>query len=72
MHTAAVAYTCRDPFPPAIPEKVAMTNPNLILVTTKRGGHIGFMDGLLPIGKNLMDRVLMQFATAVFEHDALS
>ena len=45
-----------------------MSNPNLILVTTRKGGHIGFMEGLLPVGKTLMDRVLVQLATALFEH----
>ncbi len=51
----------------AIPEDVAHSNPNLVLVTTRRGGHIGFMDGLIPTRKNLMDRVLMQFVTVIFE-----
>ena len=53
----------------AIPKEAAMFNPNLILVTTKRGGHIGFIEGLLPVGKTLMDRVLVQFANAVFNHE---
>ena len=55
--------------PPAIPKKAAMCNPNLILVTTRKGGHIGFMEGLLPVGKTLMDRVLVQLATALFKHE---
>ncbi|XP_064382470.1 protein ABHD1-like [Halichondria panicea] len=61
-----------DPFTPeyVIPEEGARSNPNLILVTTRRGGHIGFMEGLLPTNKNLMDRALIQFIRAVFEHDA--
>lgn len=54
----------------AIPEEGARSNHNLMLVTTERGGHIGFMEGLLPLKKTFMDRALMQFATAVFEHRA--
>ncbi len=53
-----------------IPKEGARSNPNLILVTTRRGGHIGFMEGLLPTNKNLMDRALIQFSRAVFEHKA--
>ncbi len=55
-----------------IPEEGARNNPNLMLVTTRRGGHIGFMEGLLPFKKNLMDRVLIQYSQAVFEHGAFT
>lgn len=55
----------------ALPTREAETNPNLVLVVTKRGGHIGFMEGFLPIGKCWMDKVLIQFANTVFEHDSL-
>lgn len=63
-----------DPFTPphAIPEEGARRNSNLMLVTTRRGGHIGFMDSVLPFKKTLMDRVLIQFTRAVFEHGAFS
>ncbi len=54
----------------AIPERVANGNRHLMLVTTRRGGHIGFMDRLFPFGKTLMDRALIEFTTAVFEHGA--
>ncbi len=70
IHTGTVGCMVHLPCA-AIPEDVAHSNPNLVLVTTRRGGHIGFMDGLIPIRKNLMDRVLMQFARAVFEREAL-
>lgn len=53
-----------------LPEEGARSNPHLMLVTTRRGGHIGFMEGLMPFRKNLMDRALIQFSTAVFEHNA--
>ncbi len=55
-----------------IPEKEAKHNTNLMLVTTDRGGHIGFMEGLLPLNKTLVDKALTQFARAVFEHGAFS
>ncbi len=55
----------------AIPEDVAHSKPNPVLVTTRRAGHTGFMDWLIPICKNLMDRVLMQFAGVVFERETL-
>lgn len=57
--------------PSAIPKEQARKNPNLILITTGRGGHIGFMDSMLPFGKCLMDRVLIQFAQLTLKHNAL-
>ena len=56
---------------PAIPEERARKNSNLILITTGRGGHIGFMDRALPFGKCLMDRVLVQFVQLTLKHNAL-
>ena len=56
---------------PAIPEDRARRNPNLILVTTSRGGQIGFMDSLLPFGKCFIDRVVIQFAEVSLKYDAL-
>ena len=55
----------------AIPEDKARTHSNLILVTTSRGGHIGFMDSPLPFGKCYMDRVLVEFAQLTLKHNAL-
>ncbi len=64
---ALIGYSCI-----AIPEEEAKYNTNLMLVTTERGGHIGFMEGVLPFKKTLIDRALIQFALAVFEHGAFS
>ena len=47
---------------------VAEENGNLVLVTTRTGGHIGFIHWLLPFYKNYMDTVLVQFLTAVLRH----
>ena len=54
-----------------IPEEVARRNPNLVLVTTRRGGHIGFMQGLFPFGKNYMDTVVVQVLGAMLQHNCL-
>lgn len=54
-------------FPVAIPENDVLNNNNIALVVTRRGGHIGFLEGLLPSPKTMMDRALTQFALAVFE-----
>ena len=57
---------------PATPEYIAEENPNLILVTTRRGGHFGFLQGLFPIHKTYMNTVLTQFLVAVLEHDCFN
>ena len=54
--------------PTGVPEEVAHENANLVLVTTRSGGHMGFLQGLLPFRKNYMDTVLVQFLTAVLQH----
>jgi abhydrolase domain-containing protein 1/3 len=59
-----------DPFSPlhALPVEVAEENGNLVLVTTRTGGHIGFVRWLHPFHKNYMDTILVQFLTAVLRH----
>lgn len=44
----------------AIPEAVVRQNPAIVMVTTKRGGHIGFMEGVWPFHKTWMDRFIVQ------------
>uniref|UniRef100_A0A8C0G9U2 Phospholipase ABHD3 n=1 Tax=Chelonoidis abingdonii TaxID=106734 RepID=A0A8C0G9U2_CHEAB len=59
-----------DVFSPghAIPIETAKQNPNVALVLTSCGGHIGFLEGMWPRKYTYMDRVFKQFVQAVFEH----
>ncbi|XP_073406954.1 phospholipase ABHD3 isoform X2 [Dendrobates tinctorius] len=59
-----------DVFSPghAIPVESAKQNPNVALVLTAYGGHIGFLEGIWPRQQTYMDRIFKQFAKAVFEH----
>nr|XP_060631139.1 phospholipase ABHD3 isoform X2 [Anolis sagrei ordinatus] len=59
-----------DVFSPnhAIPVDIAKQNPNVALILTSCGGHIGFLEGMWPRKCTYMDRVFKQFIEAVFEH----
>ncbi|MBN3318605.1 ABHD3 Phospholipase, partial [Atractosteus spatula] len=59
-----------DPFSPehTIPVEQAQQLPNVALLVTARGGHIGFLEGLFPRGESYMDRLFGQFVQAVFEN----
>uniref|UniRef100_A0A183T9M0 Hydrolase_4 domain-containing protein n=1 Tax=Schistocephalus solidus TaxID=70667 RepID=A0A183T9M0_SCHSO len=59
-----------DPFVPlnSIPVDAISQSSHIVLVLTKRGGHIGFLNGLSPKGPNLMDRAAAEFCSAVFEN----
>ncbi|XP_062849533.1 phospholipase ABHD3 isoform X2 [Trichomycterus rosablanca] len=59
-----------DVFSPnhAIPVEAVKQNPNLALVITCHGGHIGFLEGFWPRRSTYMDRVFRQFVRAVFEN----
>ncbi|XP_077916647.1 phospholipase ABHD3 isoform X1 [Halichoerus grypus] len=59
-----------DVFSPshAIPVETARQNPNVALVLTSYGGHIGFLEGIWPRQSTYMDRVFKQFVQAMVEH----
>ncbi|XP_077348681.1 phospholipase ABHD3 isoform X2 [Lithobates pipiens] len=59
-----------DVFSPghAIPVECAKQNPNVALVLTAYGGHIGFLEGIWPRQQTYMDRIFKQFVQAIFEH----
>lgn len=53
---------------PAIPIAEAEQNDNIAIVVTSHGGHIGFLEGLIPRHGGYMDRLFSQFSRAIFEH----
>ncbi|XP_043919401.1 protein ABHD1-like [Protopterus annectens] len=71
MHVPVLCLNAADdPFAPfhTIPFDTVRAHPNIALLVTSHGGHIGFLEGMFPRHRNYMDRVLAQFITAVFEH----
>ncbi|XP_051555209.1 phospholipase ABHD3-like [Myxocyprinus asiaticus] len=59
-----------DVFSPnhAIPVEAVKQNPNVALLITCHGGHIGFLEGLWPRQSTYMDRVFCQFTKAILEN----
>lgn len=51
----------------AIPVEAVKQNPNVALLITCHGGHIGFLEGMWPRQSTYMDRVFKQFTKAVIE-----
>lgn len=58
-----------DPFSPAeqVPIERIKNCDNVALLLTHTGGHVGFLEGLLPIGRGYMDRVYKEFIKAAFD-----
>lgn len=50
--------------PTAMPIDVPEKNPNVIVVLTKRGGHLGFLEGWWPTGLNWSDRLMAKFLSS--------
>ena len=57
-----------DPFSPveSLPVDEAKRSDYFAFLTTKYGGHIGFMEGTFPTRFHFSDRVFEQFARSVF------
>lgn len=60
-----------DPFAPlhSVPGEEAVKSSHVAIVLTSRGGHIGFLEGLLlPRSDGFTERVFNQYSSAVFNH----
>ncbi|XP_078665990.1 phospholipase ABHD3-like [Branchiostoma floridae x Branchiostoma belcheri] len=52
----------------SIPIDEVEKNPNIALVMTSHGGHIGFGDWLFPTRESFMDKLYQQYVDAVFKY----
>ncbi|XP_066268270.1 phospholipase ABHD3-like [Branchiostoma lanceolatum] len=59
-----------DVFAPfdSIPTEDIKTNPNISLVVTSHGGHVGFGDWLSPTRESFLDKLFQQYIDAVFKY----
>ena len=57
--------------PSDLPFVEVQENPNLAMILTKTGGHIGFLEGWLPTGGTWMNRVVDEFVRLVIFTDFL-
>ncbi|XP_014204482.1 phospholipase ABHD3-like [Copidosoma floridanum] len=83
LHLIEIPVLCLsaadDPFQPlhVTPLKEIRNSRNVAIIVTPRGGHIGFLEGVWPLGEEqYIGKMLSQFFTAVFtlgkEHPAFS
>ena len=49
-----------------IPVEAAEKSSHVAIVVTSRGGHIGFMEGMIPTNTYYSDRLYKQLVSAVF------
>ena len=57
---------------PALPLKQIESNPKCAMLVTARGGHIGFMEGLLPyVPTFYLERVIIQYLGALKEVESV-
>lgn len=52
----------------AFPLTTVQDLPNVALLLTAHGGHIGFLQNLFPCGEGFMECVIGQFFQAALEH----
>lgn len=59
-----------DPFAPlkTLPLTSASKSSHVAIAVPQYGGHLGFMQGTVPVGKTLISKVLSEFMSGVFNH----
>jgi len=62
-----------DPFQPedSLPKAQAERSSHVAIVTTKYGGHVGFVEGWIPTGFFWSDRLVSEFLQTVFSNQDL-
>lgn len=71
LHLIKVPTLCLsaadDPFQPydAIPISEAQVSTHVAILVTARGGHIGFLDGIIPDKNQYMARIFAEYFSAV-------
>ncbi|RXG71294.1 Phospholipase ABHD3 [Armadillidium vulgare] len=78
LHEIRVPLVCLsaadDPFQPihGIPYEEARKSSHVGIIITSRGGHIGFMEGILPTNRYFSDRLYAQLLQGIFnDYDSL-
>ena len=65
-HTLTHAHTYTHPI--ALPYEAVEKSTMVTLVVTAYGGHIGFLEGILPTRQMLTDRVCKEFLLAMKQY----